>query len=144
MSVPFTLDGFLPYRISGLAQRLARTQTTFLESRFGLNQAEFYVLVQLQGAASVSVRDIHARLDLDKPAVSRAAGRLAARGLIKKRTSPADRRLVDLSLTGKGRAMVAELAAAAIAHHDALLARLGADAPVFLRGLETLSLPQDD
>jgi DNA-binding MarR family transcriptional regulator len=144
MSVSFNLDGFLPYRIAGLAEQLNRAQSRLLEDHFGLSQAQFYVLVQLQGDGSVSVREIHDRIDMDKPKVSRAASRLAERGLITKRSSLADRRLVELSLTKKGRDMLADLGVMSTAHHDGLLDKLGPDAAPFLRAIDTLSLPQDD
>ncbi len=46
---------------------------------------------------------------MDKSKVSRAASRLEKNGYVRKDTDPQDGRLVALSLTNKGRAMVDEI-----------------------------------
>ncbi|MCK0125930.1 MarR family winged helix-turn-helix transcriptional regulator [Gelidibacter sp. F2691] len=67
-------------------------------------------MAHLSQADSVSVREIHARVDMDKPKVSRAASRLEAAGYVTKTVNPKDRRLIELSLTPKGRNMIEALA----------------------------------
>ena len=59
------------------------------------------------GPSGISVREVHARVDMDKSKVTRAAERLEAAGLIEKTGNPADRRLVTLALSARGRAMMA-------------------------------------
>jgi DNA-binding MarR family transcriptional regulator len=86
----------------------------------------------------VSVREIHARVDMDKSKVSRAAARLEAAGLIEKRENPEDRRLLDMRLTAKGGALIARIVPIADAYQAELIALLGPDAEGFQTGLHRL------
>jgi len=138
MTDAFKLDAFLPYRVAVLAGRLSREFSKFYQDRFGLSRAEWRVMAHLSQETSVSVREIHMRVDMDKSKVSRAATRLEEAGVITKQTSGTDRRLVELALTEKGEAMMAELAEAAQQYHAELLLRLGPDGSGFLDGLQVL------
>jgi len=138
MATRFALDEFLPYRVAVLAGQLGRAYSQVYSERFGLSRAEWRVMAHLDRDAAVSVREIHARVDMDKSKVSRAAARLEAAGVVTKRASRGDRRLVVLALTGKGRRMMRELVPAAEAFQAGLLRRLGPDAASFLRGLDAL------
>ncbi len=139
MPDPFILDGFLPYRVAVTAGRLSREFSRIYQERFGLSRAEWRVMAHLSQQAEVSVREIHARVDMDKSKVSRAATRLEEAGIITKRISDSDRRLVFLALTEKGAAMMAELARAAQGLSGEVLGRLGPGAKAFLDGLEALA-----
>ncbi len=134
----FALDDFLPYRVNVLAGRLSREFATRYRERFGISIPEWRVVAHLSQSGAVSVREIHTRVDMDKSKVSRAAARLEAAGYVEKRVNPADRRLVELTLTGKGRAMMAELAGVARAYQAELIARLG-DGAAFLQGIDRLT-----
>ncbi|MBF9060958.1 MarR family transcriptional regulator [Rhodobacterales bacterium HKCCSP123] len=138
MSDPFVLDGFLPYRVAVLAGRLSREFSRVYQERFGLSRAEWRVMAHLSQEAEVSVREIHARVDMDKSKVSRAATRLEEAGIVTKRISERDRRLIVLALTEKGSAMMDELARAAQAYQGELLQRLGPGAEGFLAGMGAL------
>jgi DNA-binding MarR family transcriptional regulator len=143
MSDPFALDQFLPYQLAVLAGYLSRDFSAVYQQKFGLSRAEWRVMAYLSLNTGVSGRDIHARVDMDKSKVSRAASRLQELGVITKQTSPRDRRLVVLQLTPKGEAMMAELTPVAEAYDAEIIAKLGPDAEAFLRGIKTLcpSLP---
>jgi len=138
MPDPFHLDAFLPYRVAVLAGRLSRDYSRIYHERFGLSRAEWRVVAHLSQEPAVSVREIHARVDMDKSKVSRAATRLEQAGYITKRTHSGDKRLVELALTDKGRAMMAELAPLAQAFQADVLDRLGPDAAGFLDGIARL------
>jgi DNA-binding MarR family transcriptional regulator len=138
MSNPFVLDGFLPYRVAVVAGRLSRDFSRIYQERFGLSRAEWRVMAHLSQEAEVSVREIHARVDMDKSKVSRAATRLEEAGVITKRVSDRDRRLVVLALTDKGTAMMRELAEAAQAYQAEVMERLGPKGVAFLGGLDAL------
>ena len=58
---------------------------------------------------STKGRMIEARVGMEKSKVSRAAARLEDQGFIEKRVNETDRRLVQLTLTQKGRSLMAEL-----------------------------------
>ncbi|GAB4384738.1 MarR family winged helix-turn-helix transcriptional regulator [Albidovulum sp.] len=134
----FLLERFLPYQLAVLAARVSREFSSVYAERFGLGIAEWRVLAHLHDAGPVSVREIHRRVDMDKSKVSRAASRLETAGLISKEPNAEDRRLLRLALTGKGQAVMAELAPLALDFEARLLSRLGADAPAFRALLERL------
>ncbi|WP_235439093.1 MarR family winged helix-turn-helix transcriptional regulator [Candidatus Rhodobacter oscarellae] len=91
------------------AERLSRELASIYRREFGITVAEWRVLAHLNQSGSVSVREIHERVDMDKPKVSRAATRLESSGYITKTTNPADARLLILELTTKGRGLVAKI-----------------------------------
>jgi DNA-binding MarR family transcriptional regulator len=135
----FALDEFLPYRLTVAAGRLSRDFAARYRERFGISIPEWRVVAHLAQSGRVSVREIHERVDMDKSKVSRAAQRLEAAGYVEKRVNAADRRLVELSLTPEGRAMMDELASVADAYQTELMTRLGPGAGAFLGQLGRLA-----
>lgn len=123
---PFDLATFLPYRLSVAAARVSRGFAERYRRDFGLTIPEWRLLAHLsQSPGPAPMRDIQARVDMDKSKVSRAAARLQAAGLVAKAGNPADRRSLTLALTPKGRALVARIVPVAHAYQAELLARLG-------------------
>ena len=135
----FVLEEFLPYRLSVLAEQVSRDFARSYRDRFGISVAEWRVIAHLGRGGEVSVRDIHDRVAMDKSKVSRAATRLEAEGLISKRTDPNDRRLLKLSLTPNGRALLDELTPLARDFQAHLTRRLGPRAGDFLDALDSLT-----
>ncbi len=135
----FDLDDFLPYQLAVAAARISRGFAARYRAEFGLSIPEWRVLAHLSQSGAVSVREIHARVDMDKSKVSRAAARLEADGYLKKEVDSDDRRLIRLSLTEKGHELVARILPAAVEYQDELLALLGSDAPAFRNALTRLS-----
>lgn len=134
----FDLDGFTPYRLAVAARRTSEELARQYRERFGITIPEWRVLVHLAHSGEVSVRDIEARVALEKYEISRTAKRLEEAGLIRKTAHPHDRRLVSLSLAPKGRAMMAELLPLAKAHQEELERRLGDAFAQLETGLERL------
>ena len=127
----FDLNGFLPYQLAVLASRVSREFSTLYKQKFGISVAEWRVVAHLSQAGSVSVREIHRRVDMDKSKVSRAASRLESRGFVTKSANPEDGRLVSLALTESGRAMIDEMTPIAREFEASVLAELGEDAQAF-------------
>ena len=134
----FDLFGFTPYRLAVAAKKTSDDLARLYRDRFGISIPEWRVLVHLAHSGKVSVRDIEARVAMEKYEVSRAAKRLREAGLIERRENPDDRRLVILSLTAAGRAMMAELLPMAKAHQQDLEKRLGSAFAQLESGLEEL------
>lgn len=125
MPTDFDLDAFLPYQLAVLAGRMSRSFARLYKERFGISVPEWRVVAHLsQSDEPLSVREIHARVDMDKSKVSRAAARLERAGYVEKSVNPRDRRLVALRLTEKGRAMVAEINPLALAFEAGVLSAL--------------------
>jgi DNA-binding MarR family transcriptional regulator len=143
MSEPFILDDFLPYQLSVAAGRVSQEFARHYEEMFGISRAEWRVVAHLSQVTAVSVREIHARVDMDKSKVSRAATRLEEAGYITKRINGTDRRLVELALTQKGQQMVAQLTPIAQRYQAELINRLGHDATRFQAGIAMI-LPRSE
>ena len=127
----FDLSAFLPYQLAVASSRVSKAFSDRYRAEFGLTIPEWRVLAHLAQSDQVSVREIHARVDMDKSKVSRAAARLEASGLIEKRENPEDRRLLDMRLTEKGCDLIARIVPIADAYQAEVLARLGDEAPAF-------------
>ncbi|MBN2905334.1 MAG: MarR family transcriptional regulator [Rhodobacteraceae bacterium] len=120
----FDLEEFLPYRLCVAASRVSREFADRYRREFGISIAQWRVLAHLSQAGAVSVREIHACVDMDKSKVSRAAAQLQSAGHITKRENARDRRLVELSLTPSGQDLLAQLIPIAQTYHQELRARL--------------------
>ena len=127
----FALDDFLPYQLAVLSSHISREFSEIYAENFGLTVPEWRVIVHLHNAGPVSVREIQARVDMDKSKVSRAATRLEKSGLITKETNTDDRRLLKLALTSKGHALMKQIIPLANDFEAKLTTRLGADNETF-------------
>ncbi|RSK38116.1 MarR family transcriptional regulator [Rhodovulum iodosum] len=134
----FLLDEFLPYQLCVAANQVSRSFAERFRRDFGISIAEWRVLAHLSRAVAVSVREIHACVDMDKSKISRAAARLEQAGYVTKRENPGDRRLVELELTATGRALVAELLPVALQFQRDLLRRLGAKGPAVREAMRSM------
>ena len=134
----FDLDGFLPYRLSVAASRISRRFAALYGAEAGLSIPEWRVLAHLDRSGAVSVRDINARVHLDKSIVSSAASRLEEAGLLCKSGHDTDRRLVTLELTAEGRALMRRLGRIASAFQAELTGELGPEAGALDRALTRL------
>lgn len=140
----FDLDAFLPYQLAVLAARVSHGFSDLYRQKFGISTPEWRVVAHLSQAGSVSVREIHQKVDMDKSKVSRAASKLETAGYVTKRINGSDRRLVELELTEKGRAMIDELAPIAQAYEAQVLATLGEHGSCFRTALETFLKDKKD
>lgn len=131
----FDLSAFLPYQLAVASSRVSKAFADRYRAEFGLTIPEWRVLAHLAQSDQVSVREIQARVDMDKSKVSRAAARLEAAGLIEKRENPDDRRLLDMRLTEKGRDLIARIVPIADAYQAEVLAKLAAEGPAFRTAL---------
>ncbi len=131
----FQLSAFLPYQLAVAAGRVSKAFSERYRAEFGLSIPEWRVLAHLAGGDAVSVREIHARVDMDKSKVSRAAARLEQAGLIEKRGHAEDKRLLDMRLTARGQELMARIVPIADAYQKELLAMMGEDAEPFRAAL---------
>src|SRR5258708_1607037 len=99
-------------------------QEHLLHSRFSLTEVR--VLYELAHRSSVTAGELCQELGLDRGYLSRMLQSFEKKGWIKTTTSPADRRRIFLSLTGKGRKVFAPLDGRSSEEVAAMLARLSA------------------
>ena len=69
--------------------------------------AQYRMLAVLADDDRQNVRDLAARLAVDRSTATRMCNRLVSAGLIERTGDPSDRRAVVISLTGEGREVVA-------------------------------------
>lgn len=118
------LERFLPYLVNTLGNRLSQELGEVYASRFGISIPEWRLIAHLSQHDNVSVREIFARVAMDKAKVSRAAARLELIGLVEKNTNPTDRRLIELHLTAAGRSLFEQIEPLALAYEAEVLAVL--------------------
>ncbi len=135
----FDLNAFLPYQLSVAAARISKGFADLYQAEFGLSIPEWRVLAHLSQSGTVSVREIQARVDMDKSKVSRAATRLESAGLIAKRAHATDKRLLEMTLTPKGHALMARIIPIATAYEHRVMADLGTAGPAFRAALLALA-----
>ena len=134
----FDLGSFIPYQVSVLAGRLSTELESRYRKKFGIRVPEWRIVVHLSQSGPASVRELEVRVDMHKSRVSRAARRLERAGYVSRCMNSHDKRLIDLDLTEKGRAMMAELAPLANSFQHELLQRLGHDRDHFRSGVAAL------
>lgn len=134
----FDLNEFLPYQLAAAAARVSRAFAERYRDEFGISIPEWRVLVHLAHSGSVSVREIHARVDMDKSKVSRAAQRLTEAGYVEKRPHAGDGRLIDLRLTAQGRGLVDRILPVAAEFQKDLLRSLGPDSEALRQSLKRI------
>ena len=99
----FSLEGFLPYRLSIVTNRVSQAFARRYSDAFGLAIPEWRVMAVLGSFAPLTANQVCQRTAMDKVKVSRAVARLASAGHLRKAANPADRRSTLLRLTPKGR-----------------------------------------
>lgn len=119
------------------AQRVAAPWAAYLKAHGGLTANQYNVLRILRGAggAEMACGDVAGRMISRDPDVTRLIDRLARRGLVDRHRDAADRRVVRVSITEEGKAMLAALDRSARTVPLEILRRLDHAKLASLRGL---------
>ena len=130
-----SLDRFLPYRLSVLANTVSAALSGAYASRFGLTIPQWRVIAVLARSPGLSAADVAERTAMDKVAVSRAVAGLARSGRVRRSVASRDRRRSVLSLTARGWSVYRRIAPLALAYERRLLAELSPDEQVQFEAL---------
>ncbi|MET9494233.1 MarR family transcriptional regulator [Streptomyces sp. NPDC006552] len=123
MSTP-DADGFLAEQLLRLTRRLQRIQKRQLEP-VGITPAQSRLLRTLvHYETPPRMADLAARLEVVPRAVTSVVDGLEAADLVRRVPDPANRRVIRIELTGKGRAALWELRSARRAAAEEILAPL--------------------
>lgn len=114
-----TIKDLLAYRIHKLAGVFSRAAQLRYGKEFGVSLVEWRTIAMLGAFAPLSLKQLSALAQLDKSLVSRTVSALTERGLVRRDTSPADAREVELRLTDAGEALHQGLMRAARERDDA-------------------------
>jgi DNA-binding MarR family transcriptional regulator len=121
-SPAFTLDAFLPYRLSVASNAVSSRISQSYRKRFGFKIAEWRVMAILGEHDAITPQGLVSATRMDKISISRAASALTERGLVVASNNPGDGRSHILSLTPDGRALYAEILPLALETEARLLA----------------------
>jgi DNA-binding MarR family transcriptional regulator len=123
--------GYLVRRLYSVMR--TRLEATFAHQDFTLMQ--WIVLVQIRDGLARTASDIARDFAHDSGALTRVIDQLERRGLLVRNRSSVDRRVVDLELTRKGGAVIADLLPLVVAEMNFLLEPLSRQEFDQFRGL---------
>ena len=121
------LDGFLPYRLSVLSNRVSSAIARQYSDAFGLSIPEWRVMAVLGGTPGLSAREVANRTAMDKVQVSRAVAGLMRAKRVARGGDVKDGRVTRLSLTRQGRAIYDEIVPLALHLEELFLSALNAE-----------------
>jgi DNA-binding MarR family transcriptional regulator len=118
------LDGFLPYRLASLAQRLSTSLSGIYREEFGVSIAEWRVLANLAEKGELNPTEIAQQTSMDKARVTRALKDLRAKRCLVQRRDAGDGRAYRLRLSAQGLALYRRIVPLALAWEAELLGAL--------------------
>lgn len=121
------LDRFLPYRLSILSEAVSRAFAAHYERRFNITIPEWRILAVLGEQSPQTTQALIDRTRMDRVKVSRAAIRLADKGLIVRTRPAGDRRAWSLRLSRRGVATYRQIVPFAHALQAALIRAFGGE-----------------
>jgi DNA-binding MarR family transcriptional regulator len=132
---PFTLEDFLPYRLSVAANAVSKRIASAYARNFGLSIPEWRLIAVLSARGAATQQELVHATQMDKVAVSRAARALARKGHVSRQEDAADARALSLALTAQGHALFAQIAPEARAQEAAIIAHFTLDETRQLKAL---------
>lgn len=133
--------GFLIRRLHQIHISLFLEET----ARFDITPVQYSLMSALIEHPAMDQVSLAAQIGLDRTSVAEVLARLAARGLVKRTPSSADRRVKLVTLTPKGRAALDTMSDAALRAHSRTIAPLpGKERTEFLRMLMHLVNANND
>jgi len=114
------LEGFLPYKLSILTNRISATLAEAYSQQFALSIPQWRVMAVLGETAGLSANEVALRTQMDKVAVSRAVAGLEKAGRLDRKFTIADKRRSILRLTLKGRHIYTQIIPLALAYEKEL------------------------
>lgn len=143
-----TIPSALPDHLGYWLRKLSNAVSSAFAARLAGHEVsvpQWVILRTLFDHESLPLKEIVARVEGDQGSLSRTVDRLVARGLVERKSDPADRRAVALSLSRAGRALVPKLAREADRNDETFFASLSArNRTVFLTTIQNLLTQNQD
>ncbi len=134
------LEGFLPYRLASLSQRISQALSSIYREEFGVSVAEWRILANLAEKGELNPSEIAAQTSMDRARVTRGIKDLSAKRCVLKRRDERDQRAYRLRLSPAGLALYRQIVPLALNWEAALLGSLGeAECRQLMRTLDKLS-----
>jgi DNA-binding MarR family transcriptional regulator len=118
------LEDFVPFRLNRLATAVSEYLSAIYRDRFGLEIAEWRVLVTVGQRLDVTAQHIVNSTRMHKTRVSRAVAELIDRKLLQRASNVSDARELTLHLTKAGQRLYDALVPMALERERLLLSRL--------------------
>jgi len=135
-----TLDDYVTYRVSVLAQMFGREASRKYHARWGLSLPQYRILTLLGKLGPTALRDLTDHSQMDKGQVSRVVSQLDAKRLVVRQPDERDGRRQILTLTKSGEDLYRQTIGAAEARQREILSVLSPEELVTLRtALDKLS-----
>ncbi len=134
------LEGFLPYRLSVLTNRISSTLAQVYADQFNLTIPQWRVMAVLGERPGLSANEVVERTAMDKVAVSRAVAGLVKAGYVRKTMQVNDKRRSHLRLSARGRRVYTRIVPFALAYERRLTSSLTAsEQKLFARLIDKIS-----
>jgi len=121
------LDTFLPYRLANLANKMSEEFADVYQQQSDLTIAQWRILFNLAQFGQSHAKALCEQATMDKSTVSRAIKALIDKRYIVSLVNPQDKRASLLALSDEGLSLYKQLAPAALAWEQDLLASLTQD-----------------
>lgn len=118
------LETWLPYRMFGVATRIAEILQSYYAPRYGLTLAAWRAMAVVGARPGASAGEIAQAAGLDQFAASRAIGLLVELGLAARESARRDRRFAAIALTPEGRRVFLDVSRLALRLEAELVAGL--------------------
>ncbi len=116
-----TLQEYLPYKLSTLANRLSQSLADKYSKQFGISVAEWRVIAVLGENQRATAKEITLTIAMDKVKVSRTVKKLIIKQLVKTNTVTNDNRSQTIQLTPEGSSLYSSLVPIALNHQQLAL-----------------------
>ena len=131
-------NNFFCFRLGAISRKMTRYYNNKL-APYGITIVQSWVLFYLSTHSGSSLKDIAAAVQLDSPVVTGLIDRLEKEGLVVREEDSEDRRSLKISLTPRGREVVAEITPAVVEYNQRIRSIVpGNDSPASERALEAL------
>lgn len=140
---PYRLHASLGYRLS-LAARLQERRLEVGLKRLGLTRTTWCALLAVGSEGLAQPSEIAEFIGIDRTATSRALRQMEEDGMIARVGGQADRRTTTVSLTAKGRQLLAKGTPLAEANNAAMAAKLDPEEEAELQRLLSLLVKGED
>jgi DNA-binding MarR family transcriptional regulator len=135
---PAGIDDMLDYQLYLLYRDCGYVTERLCQAEFGVSRRRWRILATLSAAEGVSVSDLSQRADLDIAQTSRAIGKLAREGYLKRLADPKNARFSQVILTEKGRTLYRSMFARFCEVNQQLLRELSEDQVRHLRTIMSI------
>lgn len=97
------------FTLNHLVGELNKNADRILREEFGLTYSQFLFLVHLDSAGTMSSSGLARNMGVSRAAVSKRVSWFTSRGLVRSGHTASDNRVLSLSVTARGKALVAQM-----------------------------------